>query len=146
MVYQPGEYAYLRVTPMRGTHRFGIKGKLAPRYVGPFRILSRSGPVAYRLELPPNLSQVHDVFHVSQLRRCFKDPIREVEHDMIELQQDLTYQEHPIRILDQSERRTRNKTTKFLKVQWLNHSEDEATWEREDRLRDEYPDLFHSTT
>ena len=99
MVYQPGEYAYLRVTPMRGTHRFGIKGKLAPRYIGPLCILSRSGPVAYRLELPPNLSQVHDVFHVSQLRRCFKDPIREVEHDMIELQQDLTYQEHPSRIL-----------------------------------------------
>ena len=69
MEYQPGEYAYLRVTPMRGTHHFGIKGKLAPRYIGPFRILSRSGPVAYSLELPPNLSQVHDVFHVSQLRR-----------------------------------------------------------------------------
>src|SRR3954467_285435 len=146
MEYQPGEYAYLRVTPMRGTHRFGIKGKLAPRYIGLFRILSRSGPVAYRLELPPNLFQVHDVFHVSQLRRCFKDPIREVEHDMIELQQDLTYQEHPSRILDQSERKTRNKTTKFLKVQWSNHSEDEATWEREDLLRDEYPDLFLTTT
>src|SRR3954464_8572310 len=146
MEYQPGEYAYLRVAPIRGTHRFGIKGKLAPRYIGPFRILSRSGPVAYRLELPPNLSQVHDVFHVSQLRCCFKDPIREVEHDMIELQQDLTYQEHPSRILDQSERQTRNKTTKFLKVQWSNHSEDEATWEREDRLREEYPDLFPSTT
>src|SRR4051812_10958306 len=146
MGYQPGEYAYLRVTLMRGTHRFGIKGKLAPRYIGPFRILSRSGPVAYRLELPPNLSQVHDVFHVSQLRRCFKDPIREVEHDMIELQQDLTYQEHPSRILDQSERKTRNKTTKFLKVQWSNHSEDETTWEREDCLREESPDLFTSTT
>src|SRR3954463_13662652 len=146
MEYQPGEYAYLRVTPMRGTHRFGIKGKLAPRYIGPFRILCRGGPVAYRLELPPNLSQVHDVFHVSQLRRCFKDPIREVEHDMSELQQDLTYKEHPNRILDQSERRTRNKTVKFVKVQWSNHSEDEATWEREDRLRDEYHDLFLTTT
>src|SRR3954467_654066 len=146
MEYQPGEYAYLRVTPMRGTHRFGIKGKLAPCYIGPFRILSRSGPLAYRLELPPNLSQVHDVFHVSQLQRCFKDPIREVEHDMIELQRDLTYQEHPSRILDQSERRTRNKTTKFLKVQWSNHSEEKATWEREDRFRDESPDLFPSTT
>src|ERR1044071_2164414 len=85
MVYQPGEQAYLRVTRMRGTHHFGIKGKLAPRYIGPFRILSRSGPVAYRLELPSNLSQVHNVFHVSQLRRCFKDPICEVEHDMIEM-------------------------------------------------------------
>src|SRR3954463_9142993 len=116
MVYQPGEQAYLRVTPMRGTHRFGIKGKLATHYIGLFRILSRSGPLAYRLELPPNLSQVHDVFHVSQLRRSFKDPIREVEHGLIELQQDLTYQEHPSRILDQSERQTCNKTTKFLKV------------------------------
>jgi len=67
MVYQPGEQAYLRVTPMKGTHRFGVKGKLAPRYIVPFRILSRSGPVAYRLELPPDLSPVHDVFHVSQL-------------------------------------------------------------------------------
>ena len=102
--------------------------------------------MAYRLELPPNLSHVHDVFHVSQLRRYFNEPIREVEHDMIELQQDLTYQEHPSRILDQSEHRTRNKTTKFLKVQWSNHSEDEATWERKDRLHDEYPDLFPSTT
>src|SRR3954463_6911196 len=102
MVYQPNEYAYLRVTPMRGTHRFGIKGKLAPRYIGPFRILSRNGPVAYRLELPPNLSQVHDVFHVSQLRRGLKARIGEVEHDMIELQQDWIYQEHPSRILDQS--------------------------------------------
>ena len=102
--------------------------------------------MAYRLELPSNLSQVHDVFHVSQLRCCFKDPIREVEHDMIEMQQDLTYQEHPSLILDQSECQTRNKTVKFLKVQWSNHSEDEATWEREDRLREEYPDLFLDTT
>src|SRR3954465_10429800 len=89
MFYQPGEQSYLRVTPMRGTHHFGIKGKLAPCYIGPFRILSRSGPVAYRLELPPNLSQVHDIFHVLQLRRCFKDPIRAVDHEMLELQQDL---------------------------------------------------------
>src|SRR4051812_8431237 len=104
MVYQPGKQSYLLVTPMRSTHRFGIKGKLAPRYIGTFRILSRSGLVAYRLELPPKLSQVHDVFHASQLRRCFKDPIRAVEHDMLELQQDLSYQEHPSRILDQSKR------------------------------------------
>ena len=70
---------------MRGTHRFGIKGKLAPRYIGPFRILTRCGEVAYQLELLSNLSQVHDVFHVSQLRRCFKDPIRAVDHETLEL-------------------------------------------------------------
>ncbi len=158
MVYQPGEQAYLRVTPMRGAHRFGIKGKLAPRYIGRikgklapryiglFTVLERRGRVAYRLELPANLSQVHNVFHVSQLRRCFKDPIRAVDHDMLELQQDLSYKQHPVRILDQAERKTRRKVTKFLKVQWSNHSEDEATWEREDNLRDEYPGLFPSTS
>src|SRR3954468_16713362 len=101
---------------MRATHRFGIKGKLAPRYIGPLRILSRSARVAYRLELRSNLSQVHDVFHVSQLCRCFKDPIRAVDHEMLELQQDLSYQEHLSHVLDQSERRTRNKAIKFLKV------------------------------
>jgi hypothetical protein len=142
MVYQPGEQAYLRVTPMKGTHRFGIKGKLAPRYIGPFRILARCGEVAYQLELPRNLSQVHDVFHVSQLRRCFKDPIRSVDHEMLELQEDLSYQEYPIRILDQAERRTRQKAIKFLKVQWSNHSVDEATWERGDRLREEHLAFF----
>jgi hypothetical protein len=142
MVYQPGEQAYLRVTPLKGTHHFGIKGKLAPRYIGPFHILARRGEVAYQLELPPTLSQVHDVFHVSQLRRCFKDPIRAVDHEMLELQEDLSYQEYPICIPDQTERRTRQKAIKFLKVQWSNHSEDEATWEHEDRLREEYPALF----
>jgi transposase InsO family protein len=146
MVYQPGEQAYLRVTPMKGTHRFGIKGKLAPRYIGPFRILARRGEVAYQLQLPPNLSQVHDVFHVSQLRRCFKDPIRAVDHEVLELREDLTYPEYPIRILDQAERRTRQKTIKFLKVQWSHHSGDEATWEREDRLREEYPAFFQSSS
>ena len=129
---------------MKGTHRFGIKGKLAPCYIGPFRILARRGHVAYKLELLPQFSHLHDVFHVSQLRRCFKDPQRAVDHEILELQDDLSYKEHPIHILDQAECRTRQKATKFLKVQWSNHTEDEATWEREDSLREEYPDLFPS--
>ena len=78
MIYQPGDQAYLCVTPMRGTHRFGIKGKLAPRYIGPFKVLAKRGEVAYLLELPEKLSKVHDVFHVSQLKKCFKDPDRAV--------------------------------------------------------------------
>jgi hypothetical protein len=131
---------------MKGPHRFGIKGKLAPRYIGPFRILSRRGWVAYKLELPPQFPHLHKVFHVSQLRRCFKDSHRAVDHEMLELQDDLSYKEHPIRILNQAERQTRQKVIKFLKVQWSNHIEDEATWEREDRLREEYPDLFPSTS
>ena len=144
MVYAPGDLAYLRVTPLRGTHRFGIKGKLAPRYIGPFPVLSRRGELAYRLELPEKLSKVHDVFHVSQLKKCFKDPGRAIDHETIDLQEDLTYHEHPVCILDEVERRTRNKSVKFLKVQWSHHSDKEATWEREDHLRSEYPDLFTS--
>ena len=136
----------MRVTPLRGTHRFGVKGKLAPRYIGPFRILARRGLVAYQLELPPQFSHIHDVFHVSQLRRFFKDPEREVDAELIKVQDDLTYKEHPIRILEEAERQTRQKVTKFLKVQWSNHTKDEATWEREDNLRAEYPDLFPSTS
>jgi len=142
VTFEVGDKAYLRVTPLKGTHRFGIKGKLAPRYIGPFRILAKRGEVAYQLELPPHLSRVHDVFHVSQLRRCFSDPIRIVDHETLDLQENLTYREYPIRILDQTERTTRRHNIKFLKVQWSHHSESEATWEREDRLRLEYPTLF----
>src|ERR1044072_10003317 len=120
--YKIDEKAYLRVTPLKGTQRFGIKGKLAPRYIGPFRILAKRGQVAHQLELPPHLSRVHDVFHVSQLRRCFKDPIRDVDHEMLDLQDDLSYREYPIRILDSAERVTRCKKIKFLKVQWSRHS------------------------
>src|SRR3954464_10322378 len=94
--YNLDEKAYLRVTPLKGTQCFGIKGKLAPRYIGPFRILAKRGEVAYQLELPPHLSRVHDVFHVSQLRRCFKDPIREVDHEMLDLQDDLSYREYHV--------------------------------------------------
>jgi hypothetical protein len=132
---------------MKGTHRFGIKGKLAPRYIGPFHIVTRCGQVAYKLELPPQFSHIHDVFHVSQLRKCFKEsPHRAVDHEILILHDDLSYKEHPIRILDEAERRTRQKVTKFLKVQCSNHTADEATWEREDNLRAEYPELFPSTS
>ena len=91
VAYEIGDKAYLWVTPLKGPHRFGIKGKLAPRYIGPFLILAKRGEVAYQLELPPHLSRVHDVFHVSQLRRCFSDPIRGVDHEMLDLQDNLTY-------------------------------------------------------
>ena len=93
VAYEVGDKAYLRVTPLKGTHRFSIKGKLAPRYIGPFLILAKRGEVAYQLELPPHLSRVHDVFHVSQLRRCFSDPIRGVDHETLDLQDNLTYRE-----------------------------------------------------
>src|SRR3954469_22638694 len=144
--YNLDEKAYHRVTPLKGTQRFGIKGKLAPRYIGPFRILAKRGEVAYQLELTPHLSRVHDVFHVSQLRRCFKDPILEVDHETLDLQDDLSYQEYPIRIHDSAERVTRRQKIQFLKVQWSHHSEKKATWEREDRLRAEYPTFLPTTS
>ena len=107
--YEIGDKAYLRVSPLRGVRRFGIKGKLAPRFVGPFTVLAKRGDLSYQLELPENFPDVHDVFHVSQLRRCFKDPIRGVDHEVLDIQEDLTYREHPVRILDEVERKTHNK-------------------------------------
>ena len=83
VAFQVGEWAYLKVSPLRGTHCFGIKGKLAPIFVGPFRILKTQGPLAFRLELPDSLSMVHDVFHVSQLKQCFKQPEQAV--DLVEI-------------------------------------------------------------
>jgi hypothetical protein len=142
VTYEVDEKAYRRVTPLKGTHRFGIKGKLAPRYIGPFFILAKQGDVAYQLKLLTHLSRVHDVFDVSQLRRYFSDPIREVDHKTLDLQDNLTYQEYPVHILDQAERVTRRQNIKFLKAQWSHHSEREATWECKDRLRLEYPTLF----
>ena len=113
------------------------------------RSLSHSpkcGEFAYQLELRPHLSQVHDVFHVSQLRRCFKDPIREVDHETLDLQDNLSYREYPVHILDEAKRTTRRQKIRFFKVQWSHHSEKEATWAREDRLRAEYPTLFPTTS
>ena len=141
--------AYLRVSPLRGVKRFGIKGKLSPRFIGPYKVLSRKGEVAYELELPEALSAVHNVFHVSQLKKCHPEmaetPLRDtVPLEEVQLESDLTYEEKPIKILETAERVTRTKTIKFCKVQWNHHSEEEATWERQDDLKEEHPHLFAS--
>jgi hypothetical protein len=141
--FEVDDYVYLKVSPMRGVHRFGVRGKLAPRYVGPYKILERCGHVAYRIQLPDILSAVHNVFHVSQLKKCLRVPDNEVvEIEGLPLQPDLSYIEHPIKILDEKERVTRNKVVKFYKVQWQNHSEDEATWELESYFLEHYPHLI----
>ena len=98
--------------------------------------------MAYKLDLPKELSDVHDVFHVSQLRKCVSNPEKHISHEVIDVQPYLNYRERPVKILEESERRTRQKTTKIFKVQWSNHTKDEATWEREDFLQAEYPYLF----
>ena len=146
LAFEEGDYVYLRVTPLRGVHRFQTKGKLAPRFVGPFKIVSRRGEVAYQLELPPSMAGIHDVFHVSQLKKCLRVPTEEADPDRIELQEDLTYVEKPVRILEVSERNTRNRVIRFCKVQWSNHSEEEATSEREDELKSAHPHLFVSSS
>jgi hypothetical protein len=102
---------------MKGVSRFGVKGKLAPRYIGPFPILEKCGLVAYRVQLPESLSAVHNVFHVSQLKKCLRIPDRTMDVVDVTLEPDLTYSEHPIRILDQKDRITRKRTLKFYKVQ-----------------------------
>nr|AAM01049.1 putative polyprotein [Oryza sativa Japonica Group]ABB47061.1 retrotransposon protein, putative, Ty3-gypsy subclass [Oryza sativa Japonica Group] len=140
------DFVYLRVTPLWGVHRFQMKGKLAARFVGPFRIISRREEVAYQLELPASLGNVHDVFHVSQLKKCLRVPSEQADSEHIEVREDLTYVERPVTILDTMERRTRNRVIHFCKVQWSNHAEEEATWEREDELKAAHPDLFASSS
>jgi hypothetical protein len=142
--FQVGDFVYLRVSPTRGVQRFGVKGKLAPRYVGPFEILEVCGPVAYHLQLPPQLAAVHNLFHVSQLKKCVKIPTEIIESQAIEIEPDLTYIEHPIRILDIKERSTRRKTIRMYKIQWDHHTEEEATWETESYLQHNFPDFFQA--
>jgi hypothetical protein len=119
---------------MKGVRRFGIKEKLAPCYIGLYPILDKYGPTSYQVELSAKLSGVHNVFHVTQLKRCLKPPTDMVIEDTIALEPDLMYKSYPIKILDQQDRVTRNKTPQFYKIQWNEHSEDEVTWEREDFL------------
>ena len=119
-----------------------MKGKLAPRYIGPFKVLERRGEVAYQLELPESLSGVHDVFHVSQLKKCLRVPEEQIPLEELTVKEDLTYEEFPVNILETEERVIRSGVIKMCKVQWNQYTEDEATWETEEDLRKIYPQLF----
>jgi len=135
-----GDQVYLRVSPTKGVQRFGVKGKLAPRYVGPYEITEVCGPVAYRIKLPDKLAAVHDVFHVSQLKRCVRVPELEiVDQTEAWLEPDLSLVEYPEKILDRKERGTRRKVIKMYKIQWSHHTEEEATWETEEYLNRKFP-------
>jgi hypothetical protein len=129
---------------MNGMTRFGVKGKLAPRYIGLFPILEQCETVAYRLQLPETLSAVHSVFHVSQLKKCLWVPDRTIDVVGVTLEPDLTYSEHPIQVLDQKGKVTRRRTLKFYKIQWNQHTEDEATWETQDFLEKNFPGFLAS--
>jgi hypothetical protein len=139
-----GDQVLLRVSPTKGIVRFGTTGKLSPRYIGPFDIVARVGSLAYRLQLPESMSGIHNVFHVSMLRKYLRDPEHKIDLEPITVHQDLTVECRPIRVLDYSEKVMRRRTVKYVKVQWTNQSEREATWELEEQMRKKYPELFEA--
>ena len=143
--FEVEDRVFLKLSPWKSVVRFGKQGKLSPRYIGPFEIVERVGPVAYRLDLSEELSRVHNVFHFSMLRKYISDPSYVLEAPEIELRHDLSYEEQPVQILGREENELRNKTISLVKVLWRNHLVEEATWEREDQMRDQYPHLFHDT-
>ena len=142
MEYNVGDKVFLLVSPWKGVLRFGKKGKLSPRYIGLYEIVARIGPLAYRLALPQALSQLHDVFHVSMLRRYRSNPSHVVQDGEIEVSDNLSYVEEPVQILDCKQRQLRNREIPMVKVLWKNHAIEEATWETEECMRQHYPHLF----
>ena len=133
---------FLNVSPRRGITRFGRGRKLSPRYIGPFDILERVCEVAYRLALPPQLSGVHDVFHISMLQKYEPDPSHVLEWSKLELDADVSFEKRPIQILDRREQVLRGKTIQLVRVLWTHYGIEESTWEREDEIRAKYPELF----
>ncbi|KAL0556085.1 hypothetical protein IC582_004592 [Cucumis melo] len=140
--FQVGDQVFLKLSPWRGVIRFGRKGKLSPRYIGPYQITERVGPAAYRLELPIELARIHDVFHVSMLRKYIPDPSHVLQDQPVELKEELSYVEEPVQILDKKEQVLRNKTIPLIKVLWRHHGTEEATWEPEYQMKKSYPILF----
>ena len=130
---------------MEGRGTFGKRGKLSLCYIGPFEIVKRIGPVAYRLDLPKEFSRVHNVFNISMLRKYISDSSHVLEIPEIELRDDLSYEEQPMQIQGREEKELHNKTMSLVKVLCRNHLVKEATWEREDQMRSQYPHLFHDT-
>ncbi|XP_070025917.1 uncharacterized protein [Nicotiana sylvestris] len=136
------DWVFLKLSPMKGIMRFGKKGKLSPRYVGPYKIIHRIGRVAYELDLPSELEAVHPVFHVSMLWKCIGDPSRITPIEDIHIAEDLSYAEVPVAILDRQVRKLRTKEVAFVKVLWRNNNIKEMTWEAEEEMRKKYPYLF----
>jgi hypothetical protein len=129
---------YLKVSPAKGVQRCGIKGKLAPRYIGPYEIMEACGPIACKLKLPLKLLVIHEVFHISQLKKCVRVSTEILTELEVEVEPYLSYKEHPVKILDHKSRSTHSRAVKMYKVQWSNHTEEETTWEIEDYLSRNY--------
>ncbi|XP_022973087.1 uncharacterized protein LOC111471618 [Cucurbita maxima] len=140
--FEVGDHDFLKVAPVRGVLQFGKRGKLSPRFIGSFEILERIGPIAYKLALPPTLDTMHNIFHVSMLRKYVVDPMHILRYKDLELKEDLSYEERPVKILAREVRSLRSKDIPFVKVLWKNQQASEATWEREEVFKQEYPHLF----
>ena len=140
--FKVGDHVFLKVMPKRGVIRFGKRGKLSPRYIRPFEALERVGAVVYQLAFPPSLSTVHKVFHVSMLRKYTLDPTHIVDWGELVVDADGTFEEGPVLIMDSREQVLRGKTVRLVKVLWQHRRVEEATWEREDTIRANYPLLF----
>ena len=140
--FEVGDHVFLKVMPKRGVVRFDKQGKLSPRYVGPFEILERVGTMAYRLALSPSLSGVHDVFHVSMLRKYTQDPTHIVDWEEITVDTDGTFDERQVHIMDSRDRVLRRNAVRLVKVMWQHRGVEEARWDDEDMMRATYPFLF----
>ena len=140
--FEAGDHVFLKVIPKRGVVKFGKRGKLSPRYIRPFEVLERVGIVTYRLALPPSLLSVHDVFHVSILRKYTSNPTHVMDWDKLVVDTDVTFEEGPVRIMDSRDQVLRRKIVRLVMVLWQHRGVEEATWEHEDTMRTAYPFLF----
>ncbi|KAD2392815.1 hypothetical protein E3N88_39792 [Mikania micrantha] len=140
--FQVGDRVLLKVSPWKGVVHFRKKGKLAPRYVGPFEIIERIGPVAYRLTLLDEFSCVHDVFHVSYLKKCLFDESLVIPIEEIQVDEQLHFVEEPLEIMDRKVKQLRRSRIPLVKVRWNTRRGPEFTWEREDHMKSKYPQLF----
>ena len=140
--FKVGDHVFLKAIPKRGVVRFGKRGKLSPRFIGPFKILERMGTVAYWLTLSPSMSGVHEVFHVSMLREYTPDPAHVVDWGQIEVDTDETFEEGPGCIVCSRDEVLRRKTVRLVRGLWRHCGVEESTWEREDTIRATYPFLF----
>ncbi|XP_057506543.1 uncharacterized protein LOC130789747 [Actinidia eriantha] len=143
VLFEGGGHVFLKISPRRGLTRFGRGGKLSSRYIGPFDIIEKIREVAYHLALPPRLSGIHDVFHVSMLKKYEPDPSHILEWSEFELEANVSYEKKPIRIIDMREKMLRGKTIRLVRVLWNNFGSEESTWEREDEMNEKYPELFN---
>ncbi|GKE53652.1 putative reverse transcriptase domain-containing protein [Tanacetum coccineum] len=140
--FSVGDYILLKVSPWKGVIRFGKKGKLAPRFVGPFEIIEKVGPIAYRLRLPEELNGVHDTFHVLNLKKCLADPTLQVPLDEIHVDAKLNFVKEPMEILEREFKKLKRSRITIVKVRWNSKCGPEFTWDRKDQTKLKYPHLF----